>query len=54
MSTFGLSGILAALAISSSSHCLNMADVRDAAAMYVDAFYELDLYLNQLRVKDFI
>ena len=34
-------------------HCLNMADVRDAAEMYVDALYELNRYLKQSRKKDF-
>ena len=34
-------------------HCLNMVDVRDAAAMYIDALYELDRYLARARIKDF-
>lgn len=34
--------------------CLDMRDIRDSAEAYIDALYELDRYLGQLRRKDFI
>ena len=33
--------------------CLDMCDIRNSAQIYIDALYELDRYLGQLRKKDF-
>ena len=33
--------------------CLDMADVRDAAELYIDALYELDRYVDGLKKEDF-
>lgn len=33
--------------------CLDMANVRDAAELYIDALYELDHYVAGLKMKDF-
>ena len=33
--------------------CLDMADVRDAAELYIDALYELDHYVAGLKMRDF-
>ena len=33
--------------------CLDMADVRDVAELYIDALYELDHYVAGLKMRDF-